>query len=106
MERICSVNKRSEEHTSELQSPYVISYAVFCLKKPPRQCGTPMAPHARPHFRTTPRTRQRRHGRSAAQRRAGGGPGVCRCRRHFIFFLKKGGPRNLPPFPPPAFLQR
>ena len=24
--------KRSEEHTSELQSPYVISYAVFCLK--------------------------------------------------------------------------
>src|ERR1051325_12120940 len=23
----------SEEHTSELQSPYVISYAVFCLKK-------------------------------------------------------------------------
>src|ERR1051325_6025731 len=23
--------KRSEEHTSELQSPYVISYAVFCL---------------------------------------------------------------------------
>src|SRR5213592_197835 len=25
--------KRSEEHTSELQSRYVISYAVFCLKK-------------------------------------------------------------------------
>src|ERR1051325_12228435 len=24
---------RSEEHTSELQSPYVISYAVFCLEK-------------------------------------------------------------------------
>src|ERR1051325_12151193 len=24
---------RSEEHTSELQSPYVTSYAVFCLKK-------------------------------------------------------------------------
>src|ERR1051325_1868907 len=24
---------RSEEHTSELQSPYVISYAVFCLKE-------------------------------------------------------------------------
>ena len=24
---------RSEEHTSELQSPYVIAYAVFCLKK-------------------------------------------------------------------------
>src|SRR5213075_3591539 len=25
--------KRSEEHTSELQSRLVISYAVFCLKK-------------------------------------------------------------------------
>src|ERR1051325_8346449 len=25
--------ERSEEHTSELQSPYVISYAVFCLNK-------------------------------------------------------------------------
>jgi len=27
------IMSRSEEHTSELQSPYVISYAVFCLKK-------------------------------------------------------------------------
>ena len=26
-------NNRSEEHTSELQSHYSISYAVFCLKK-------------------------------------------------------------------------
>ena len=26
-------NERSEEHTSELQSPRIISYAVFCLKK-------------------------------------------------------------------------
>src|SRR3546814_3231825 len=28
-----SVNMRSEEHTSELQSLMRISYAVFCLKK-------------------------------------------------------------------------
>src|ERR1051325_3053495 len=28
---------RSEEHTSEFQSPYVISYAVFCLKKKNQQ---------------------------------------------------------------------
>src|SRR5213075_3520774 len=28
---------RSEEHTSELQSRLVISYAVFCLKKKKRQ---------------------------------------------------------------------
>src|SRR5213595_3986077 len=27
------IRARSEEHTSELQSPSVISYAVFCLKK-------------------------------------------------------------------------
>src|SRR6187397_3733631 len=26
-------SERSEEHTSELQSLYTISYAVFCLKK-------------------------------------------------------------------------
>src|SRR5213595_4369559 len=30
---VCSRGIRSEEHTSELQSPSVISYAVFCLKK-------------------------------------------------------------------------
>ena len=28
-----SQKDRSEEHTSELQSPVPISYAVFCLKK-------------------------------------------------------------------------
>src|SRR5213075_3419318 len=28
-----SAARRSEEHTSELQSRLVISYAVFCLKK-------------------------------------------------------------------------
>ena len=29
--RIKHTLKRSEEHTSELQSPSIISYAVFCL---------------------------------------------------------------------------
>src|SRR5216117_4290056 len=29
----CARSSRSEEHTSELQSPFLISYAVFCLKK-------------------------------------------------------------------------
>src|SRR3546814_3749171 len=32
-----STSKRSEEHTSELQSPMRISYAVFCLKKKKKQ---------------------------------------------------------------------
>src|SRR3546814_5831543 len=31
--RMWRVSKRSEEHTSELQSLMRISYAVFCLKK-------------------------------------------------------------------------
>src|SRR3546814_8696489 len=30
-------SKRSDEHTSELQSLMRISYAVFCLKKKPQQ---------------------------------------------------------------------
>src|SRR3546814_17678307 len=30
---IAEIGKRSEEHTSELQSLMRISYAVFCLKK-------------------------------------------------------------------------
>src|SRR3546814_3408982 len=35
----CSIgrHKRSEEHTSELQSLMRISYAVFCLKKTTRE---------------------------------------------------------------------
>src|SRR3546814_7308821 len=38
--------RRSEEHTSELQSLMRISYAVFCLKKKiPINCTTPHLPH-------------------------------------------------------------
>src|SRR5213595_4053576 len=37
---------RSEEHTSELQSPSVRSYAVFCLKKK-QQSTRVFAPRAR-----------------------------------------------------------
>jgi len=32
---------RSEEHTSELQSPNITSYAVFCLKKKNSHCAHP-----------------------------------------------------------------
>src|SRR3546814_10191507 len=32
-ENPCLAEERSEEHTSELQSPMRISYSVFCLKK-------------------------------------------------------------------------
>src|SRR3546814_7970029 len=33
LERLALASRRSEEHTSELQSLMRISYAVFCLKK-------------------------------------------------------------------------
>src|SRR5213595_4134737 len=35
---------RSEEHTSELQSPSVISYAVFCLKKKKKKTNIQFPP--------------------------------------------------------------
>src|SRR5216117_259458 len=38
---------RSEEHTSELQSPFLISYAVFCLKKKTRPAQTAAGPRRR-----------------------------------------------------------
>src|SRR3546814_6816259 len=42
--RACRIDRRSEEHTSELQSLMRISYAVFCLKKKtqlqPNTCHT------------------------------------------------------------------
>src|SRR3546814_4624954 len=47
--------KRSEEHTSELQSLMRISYAVFCLKKQKSHSTTPShAPHYKfAHTHTT-----------------------------------------------------
>src|SRR3546814_10525910 len=39
-ERITADLRRSEEHTSELQSLMRISYAVFCLKKKKTQINT------------------------------------------------------------------
>src|ERR1043166_9826244 len=45
--------RRSEEHTSELQSRFGISYAVFCLKKKntkiPASRRTAITPRARQH---------------------------------------------------------
>src|SRR3546814_949389 len=39
--RSTTANRRSEEHTSELQSLMRISYAVFCLKKKNNKNKTP-----------------------------------------------------------------
>src|SRR5213595_1294698 len=43
--------RRSEEHTSELQSPSVISYAVFCLKKKIGDRAQPAVVRASPGWR-------------------------------------------------------
>src|SRR3546814_4436095 len=40
----CGERRRSEEHTSELQSLMRISYAVFCLKKKKQQLGIQHTP--------------------------------------------------------------
>src|SRR5213079_3718691 len=47
---------RSEEHTSELQSPVVISYAVFCFKKKKQTPTTPPPPPPSPHNTHPPTT--------------------------------------------------
>src|SRR6187200_3790487 len=46
-ERRVDHEPRSEEHTSELQSPDTISYAVFCLKKKKK-------PHTHKHSNSHP----------------------------------------------------
>src|SRR5213595_2123117 len=78
---------RSEEHTSELQSPSVISYAVFCLKKKKHEsrvgsCACSL------HYRPTRRmvslfgTRGCVAGRSDA------------CARAVFFLMKRRPPRS------------
>src|SRR3546814_9553497 len=58
----CHFVRRSEEHTSELQSLMRISYAVFCLKKttppptPPPTPPTPSPPPTPPHPHPPPHT--------------------------------------------------
>src|SRR3546814_9116132 len=42
--------RRSEEHTSELQSLMRISYAVFCLKKKNNNTPTPLTTPNRDHY--------------------------------------------------------
>src|ERR1043165_8231058 len=88
---------RSEEHTSELQSRGLISYAVFCLKKSLRADladRRPDAGHSAPSLRSRPW-------------RPGDADIGARERRHhgrtdplLLFFFKGPGADCLPPFPP------
>src|SRR6184192_495027 len=57
--RYCNC-KRSEEHTSELQSPIDISYAVFCLKKKKGRVRPDARRAKRPGHRCPSRTCRRK----------------------------------------------
>src|SRR5881398_3337113 len=83
-----SPRTRSEEHTSELQSPLNISYAVFCLKKKKRElCAHPRKAAA------AVRTSAQIPAASAARRTAG----ALRLRRWgliFFFLMLRRPPRS------------
>src|SRR6202041_1165695 len=94
-----SIESRSEEHTSELQSPVHLVCRLLLEKKPsgarprppppPRPDRTPDPP---PLLRPSPRTRA---AAGAARRSRRGSP---------FFFLKYAGPAGTYPLPPPPAL--
>src|ERR1043165_1575434 len=100
------VEMRSEEHTSELQSRGLISYAVFCLKKK-KLCRELLC---RPTFTLTAQeatvaggaVRGRACGCHAAVRGRTGGRRAC---ASCSFFLIIGRPRRSTPFPYPALFR-
>src|ERR1051325_5610320 len=102
---IVAGDARSEEHTSELQSPYVISYAVFCLKK---KNGTQQADvGAGDGARVVPSLSARRHAAQPA-----GGCAVEQAAQPrktdvlvFFFFLMVGQPPRSPLFPSRALFR-
>src|ERR1051325_6346094 len=107
--RCCSTSRRrggaggarSEEHTSELQSPYVISYAVFCLQKKNSQ-PIPWGALGR---RSAGRVRwalQSRRPHPEASCMASSAAASCAPPPEWIFFfLKDPGPPGPHPLPPP-----
>src|ERR1043165_4150880 len=96
---------RSEEHTSELQSRGLISYAVFCLKK------TFTVPSSSCRFRRV--DRRSGAGRTRLARARGRAREVAtllsapprRASRGSLFFLNAGAPPDFPPLPLPAPFQ-
>src|ERR1051325_10523621 len=100
-----AVRLRSEEHTSELQSPYVISYAVFCLKKKlsPETTRRPAAPPDKPHNHPPAPVAPARASWSVDNNTVLPLRSAMFSAR--IFFFKRSGPPQAPPFsptPPPS----
>src|ERR1039457_1863819 len=94
-----SSRNRSEEHTSELQSPCNLVCRLL-LEKKRRHAGTAAQGPPQPPRGRLPCTARRARGRLRSQRGArravlsGGDP-----LRFVVFFLKRRPPANLPPFP-------
>src|ERR1043166_637199 len=91
---------RSEEHTSELQSRFGISYAVFCLKKKKIQ---PLAPplHGAPIGRTPVETTGAPRSPAVPRYQSSATETVTASKAcAVIFFLMKPSPPEFPPLPP------
>src|ERR1039457_6746850 len=92
---------RSEEHTSELQSPCNLVCRLLLEKKTPNATNRCVASlRTALHARAYARPREgRRWGASADV--AAVGQGGHWCLLLFFFFFKGGAPPQPPPFPPP-----
>src|ERR1043165_667495 len=97
-----TTDSRSEEHTSELQSRGLISYAVFCLKKKKNTTAQDPA-----HWRIADDEVNIRCSSLSVTEHALCACAVSSCLRwvvrcFFLFFLNDPAPPDIPPFPPPA----
>src|ERR1043166_5252037 len=95
---------RSEEHTSELQSLFGISYAVFCLKKKGYYNRAPRPVDALAADAAARVTRAPRCWCGTLQLRSRG-PRAPHPLAGFFFFFTTAPPRHYPPPPPPASLE-
>src|ERR1043165_5841092 len=92
---------RSEEHTSELQSRGLISYAVFCLKKNKKELHALGSAHRTPGPRASiASTRARQPTRGVGIGVPSGSLRPCSSCTSIFFFSRLRRPPNSPLFPP------
>src|SRR6202521_3494878 len=92
---------RSEEHTSELQSPQNLVCRLLLEKKKKQQDSDSTSTRRRPVPLTAARHAQRESHAGRAVSSVGVPVLICGC-VFFFFFLNKGAPPKFSPFPPPA----
>src|ERR1039458_4678532 len=92
--------KRSEEHTSELQSLRHLVCRLLLEKKKTKACLRHTAPVTVPAPRVRLYLRARRARGKRRARTAGTGSVTCIPRGVYDFFLRSAQPSNFPPFPP------